>query len=143
MSNNRQKSWWYTLPGILSGIAALITALTGALLAADQLGWLDTQSLPQLEASASNVTPFFMTKLITEKDIKNKTYYELDIMRNEIYARRGRRFKRIDLQRHFDQQKWYVPQYSPEKFPITLLTSIQHANVEFIAKYQSKIKYLD
>jgi hypothetical protein len=141
MSNDKQKSWYYTLPGILSGIAALITALTGVLLAMDNLGWLDTEEI--VKESLPNSTPFFMIRLVNEKDIKNKDYYELDIMRNEIYARHGRRFKRIDLQRHFDQQEWYIPQYQPEEFPKELLTPIQYANVIFIAEHQSKIKYLN
>ena len=34
-------SWWLTLPGLLTGGAAVVTALTGLLLALYQVGWLD------------------------------------------------------------------------------------------------------
>lgn len=45
-------SWWLTLPGLLTGGAAVVTALTGLLLALHQVGWLDDDGL-----SASKGTP--------------------------------------------------------------------------------------
>ena len=38
MSEGPQRSWWTTLPGILTGIAGLITAVTGLLVALSALG---------------------------------------------------------------------------------------------------------
>jgi plastocyanin len=35
---DRATSWWQTMPGVMTGIAALITALTGLLVAAHQAG---------------------------------------------------------------------------------------------------------
>jgi hypothetical protein len=40
-------------------------------------------------------------------DLKGKTAEELDIMRNEIYARHGYIFRRKDLRDHFKKQEWY------------------------------------
>jgi hypothetical protein len=37
---NRAGSWWLTLPGFLTGAAALLTAVTGLILAFHQIGWL-------------------------------------------------------------------------------------------------------
>lgn len=34
------RSWWHTMPGMLTGAAAVITAVTGLFLAANQAGWL-------------------------------------------------------------------------------------------------------
>jgi len=45
-------SWWLTLPGLLTGGAAVVTALTGLLLALHQVGWLDDDGV-----SASRGTP--------------------------------------------------------------------------------------
>lgn len=43
MTDNEPKagSWWSTMPGILTGIAALVTAVAGLLAAIGQFGWLD------------------------------------------------------------------------------------------------------
>jgi serine/threonine-protein kinase len=79
-----------------------------------------------------------MTRRVTEADLAGKSQFELDLMRNEIYARYGRRFKRQELQAYFDRQPWYTPQYSPDSFPETLLTPIQKRNALFIAKYQKQ-----
>lgn len=38
---SRGRSWWHTLPGILTGLAGLVTATAGLLLALDQLGVFD------------------------------------------------------------------------------------------------------
>lgn len=35
------KSWWQTLPGVLTAVAALITAITGLLVAIHQAGWFN------------------------------------------------------------------------------------------------------
>jgi hypothetical protein len=35
--------------------------------------------------------------------------WDLEILRNEIYARHGRIFKRKDLQEYFEAQPWYRP----------------------------------
>lgn len=77
-----------------------------------------------------------MTRALTKADLIGKSNWDLDVMRNEIYARYGRRFKRTDLQKYFDQQKWYFPKYYPEDFPIQLLTDLQVYNARFIQKYQ-------
>src|SRR6478752_4796322 len=34
------KSWWHTLPGILTGVTAIISAVAGLLVAINQTGWL-------------------------------------------------------------------------------------------------------
>lgn len=52
---------------------------------------------------------------------------ELRIARNEIFARRGRRFKSADLQKHFRQFGWYRPRtWNPR------LNQIEKANVRLI-----------
>lgn len=78
-----------------------------------------------------------MTRLVTAADLEGLSTWELDVMRNEIFARYGRGFNRADLQAHFDQQPWYTRRYDPEIFPTDrLLTEIQKANAAFILTYQ-------
>lgn len=98
-----------------------------------------TASLPPASSPpANNALPFFMTRPLTEDDLRGKTAWELDVMRNEIYARHGRRFVRRDLQWHFKQQPWYRGQYAPDAFPNALLSAIQQSNIAFIQQYQQK-----
>lgn len=73
---------------------------------------------------------------VKEADLSGKSGYELDIMRNTIFAVHGRRFDTPELQEYFDQQSWYNPQYSPQEFPVGLLSKIEIENAEFINQYQ-------
>jgi hypothetical protein len=47
------KSWWHTLPGIITGVAAIITALTGLVAAIRQTGWFGTREPPAVIAPAA------------------------------------------------------------------------------------------
>ena len=62
----------------------------------------------------------------------------LDIMRNSVFARHGRRFNNKGLQEYFDKQSWYNPKYSPEEFPSSKLSDLERRNVEYIAEYQDR-----
>jgi len=68
---------------------------------------------------------------LTATDLAGKSRWELDVMRNEIYARHGRRFDRSDLQHYFESQPWYKPQaFSPND-----LSEVERANAEFIRQF--------
>lgn len=84
--------------------------------------------------------PFFMNRLVNNNDLTGKSNWELDVMRNEIYARYGRRFERKDLQDYFNKQSWYRPKYNPGEFPSSILSSLQQRNVEIIYNYQKRMK---
>lgn len=87
--------------------------------------------------------PVQMIRLLTEADLEGKSDWELDIMRNEIYARLGRGFDRDDLRRYFSQFSWYQPVYGPQEFDDyhqNLLTGTQRANAEFILRYQHSMR---
>jgi hypothetical protein len=95
----------------------------------------------QVRSSVDETTPevpepFFMHRKVSEADLIGKSKEDLRLMRNEIYARKGRRFKDQALQQHFDAQDWYRPQYAPEEFPIGILNSIQIRNLDFLTKYE-------
>lgn len=98
----------------------------------------------QLEASNSNLnnsTPkylFLSERKVTQADLINKIPWELDIMRNEIYARHGRKFNTVDLQQYFNEQTWYYPIYSPEQFDNNLLSLLEKDNATFILEYQEQ-----
>lgn len=49
----RPLSWWQTVPGILTGLAAFMTAATGLILALNQIGFFDSSSSPDGTASVA------------------------------------------------------------------------------------------
>ena len=52
------KGWWHTLPGMLTAVAALLTAVTGLFVALSQTGWLSRVRAASPAASGSSaVTP--------------------------------------------------------------------------------------
>jgi YARHG domain len=75
-------------------------------------------------------------KLLTLADLQGRNARELTILRNEIFARHGRRFKEPELQRYFKSQSWYQPRYSPHEFPIALLSKTEIQNAILIRDYQ-------
>lgn len=72
---------------------------------------------------------------LTERDLQGKSNVQLDLMRNEIFARRGRRFQRNDLQKHFSAQSWYKPRAD---YNDGMLSQQEKQNAEFILKYQRR-----
>jgi len=78
---------------------------------------------------------------LMEHDLQGKSKWELEGMRNEIFARHGRRFRRPALQKYFEGQPGYKGQYRPEKFDkaaTSLLFDIQKKNATFIMEYQKR-----
>ena len=84
------------------------------------------------------VVPYYMTRKVTASDISGKSVVELEIMRNEIYARHGMKFTRVDLQDYFSRQSWYAPRYEPGNFPPGILNPIEQDNIHFL-KYQETL----
>jgi serine/threonine protein kinase len=93
----------------------------------------------KITASSTSAKYLFLSeRVIGEQDLANKSALELDIMRNEVFARYGRRFKDPELQSYFSSQPWYKPLYAPDQFPEELLTPIEMKNVTYIREFQSR-----
>lgn len=90
------------------------------------------------QSPIGNEQPFYMFEPVFESDLIGKTAWELDVMRNEIFARHGRGFKRDDLRTYFRSQPWYEEKFSPDDFDVSVLTPIQRQNAEFIIEYQNQ-----
>jgi serine/threonine protein kinase len=81
---------------------------------------------------------FLSERAIADSDLANKSTFELDIMRNEIFARYGRRFQDPELQAYFRNQPWYQPKFEPDQFPEALLTPLEMKNVIYIRDFQAR-----
>lgn len=77
-------------------------------------------------------------KSVTDADLAGKSAFELDVIRNSIFARHGRQFVNQELQNYFNNQPWYRPIYSPKAFPNNLLSDLERKNAAYILQYQNK-----
>lgn len=73
------------------------------------------------------------TELIPVETVEGLFAEDLQIMRNEIFAKHGRVFKKPDLQKYFEAQPWYKPDptFTDDKVP-TVLSTIEFKNIAAI-----------
>lgn len=67
--------------------------------------------------------------------IEHFTRKELRLMRNEIYARHGMRFRSADLQKHFEAKVWYTPTTDDVS---KQLSEIERINIEMIRQIEKR-----
>jgi len=79
----------------------------------------------------------FENRPVTEDMLKGLSLYELRLLRNEIYARRGRQFRTEWLSQYFYSQPWYDPR-DDNKEPE--LSDTEKKNVEAIVNFERKLK---
>lgn len=72
-------------------------------------------------------------RLLKEEDVDNLSKSDLEIMRNEIFARHGYCFKKKDLREMFEDKDWYIPNTVDVKKD---LTEIEKKNIVLIKKYE-------
>jgi serine/threonine protein kinase, bacterial len=75
---------------------------------------------------------------VTDADLDGKNAFELDIMRNWIFAIHGRSFETPGLQEYFNKQSWYRSMYPPQGFPSNLLSKLELQNINLISNYQDR-----
>lgn len=79
-------------------------------------------------------------RYLTESDVRGFSIKEINYAKNEIYARRGRKFLSPELQSYFDRKDWYVGIYEPNDFDINyaaaLLNNYEKVNAEFLSNVE-------
>ena len=78
----------------------------------------------------------FQKTLIAEEMLKGLSLHELRLLRNEVYARRGRQFRTEWLGQYFYSQPWYEP---TEEFKEPELSEVERKNVETIVAYENRL----
>lgn len=82
--------------------------------------------------------PYTSFRELTTTDLKYISKSDLQIMRNEIYARYGHIFTAGGIMdTHFKKQSWYKCEYSDATF---LLTSIEKNNIKIIKQVEQEQK---
>lgn len=77
------------------------------------------------------------SRYLTIDDLAGLDADTLRYARNEIYARRGRRFNDQELQSYFDSKSWYQGIIAPEDFQESMLSDIERKNAELILDYEN------
>lgn len=70
-------------------------------------------------------------RLLNPEEVEALDKGQLAFARNEIYARRGRKFVRAEFRDYFSRFAWYKPQFGEVE-----LTFIEQKNVDLIRKYE-------
>lgn len=75
--------------------------------------------------------PDSSTRRITEEDLRDLSWRELCLARNEIFARHGRTFETPEIAAYFNGKDWYDGRYGDVS-----LSSLEAENVNFILSYE-------
>lgn len=79
----------------------------------------------------------FQKTEIAPQMLEGLSLYELRLLRNEVYARRGRRFRTEWLSQYFYSQPWYEAR---EDTAEPELSAIERKNIETIVAFEKKLK---
>lgn len=85
--------------------------------------------------SAGMTFPDSSTRLLTVAEIAGLGPSTLRVARNEIFARKGRRFKDPWLQQYFGQFDWYEPRFDDVR-----LNRIERQNVALLGKAEARFR---
>jgi tetratricopeptide (TPR) repeat protein len=91
--------------------------------------------------SGPGVWPWTSERLITGDDLQGMSGRDLELMRNEIYARHGWVFRRPDLRRYFEGQPWYRPNKDglANRMVEAELSGVERRNIQIIREQESRI----
>ncbi len=78
----------------------------------------------------------FQESPITPDLLHGLSLFELRLLRNEVYARHGKRFHTEWLQIHFEMEDWY---HAGTSFAEPKLNAVEARNVELIVKEEQKL----
>lgn len=76
------------------------------------------------------------SKLISLQELEGLSQFELDVKRNEYFAKHGYIFTREDLAAHFGKQSWYEPRTRNLKAVQATMTKDEMDTANFIGEYQ-------
>ncbi len=99
-----------------------------------KLSAIEEQNVKLLEAEEAKFRNRISTEPITNEMVEGLFVEDLRVLRNEIYAKRGRVFKDPNLQKYFAAQSWYQP--NPE-FKDESLTETESKNLAVIREVEA------
>ncbi len=82
--------------------------------------------------------PCSSLRYINEAELTGFDAQECKLIRNEIYARHGRKFSDKNLREYFETKWWYYPYIEPSDFDEGTLNEYEIANINMIKEYEEK-----
>lgn len=122
---------------------AVITAIVGPVLILylkGELNFSPSTNSPE----KSDTSLYWMNYRLSETELSQKSKRELDLIRNEIFARHGYIFQTSEYRDYFNGQPWYSPRYTCSEFEDkSPLTDVQAYNVALIRRHQQAMGHFD
>ena len=87
-------------------------------------------------ASDPITDPRLLDKLLTVEQLSDYSRRDLRILRNTVYARRGREFKSVILQEYFGNLEWYK---ADSKYTDAKLTDTDKRNIKIIMSVENQL----
>lgn len=85
------------------------------------------------------IIPDSNSRYLTESDISGLSLQQLNYAKNEIYARRGRKFDSVELQEYFGSKSWYRGTIEPSQFTNDMLNDYEIKNADLLSARESAI----
>jgi hypothetical protein len=120
---------------LLNLVSGIIVSVTGYYLTE---GWGDLKFRPSTNSpEESDTSPHWMNYRLLETELSQKSERELNLIRNEIFARHGYIFEDSEYRDYFNNKSWYSPKYTCKEFSdIYPLTDVQDYNADLIRRHQ-------
>lgn len=125
-------------------IASTLTILLGIMLASNYIEPKCEENSNAIVVTNYNkgydnyfIIPYSSSIYLSEGDLIGLTLEELEIARNEIYARHGYQFQQKRFIDYFNNQSWYVR--SPYVITTDNLSPLEYENVMLIEKVEKRI----
>ncbi|MDO4322743.1 MAG: YARHG domain-containing protein [Lachnospiraceae bacterium] len=94
----------------------------------------ETQPQTEAQAASGGYIPESSQRAVTESDVSNMSYDDLQMAINEIYARHGRKFNDPDIQAYFNSQPWYQGIIDPDDFSDSVFSATESQNIQYLLK---------
>jgi len=80
----------------------------------------------------------FSSQFLTQSDLVGRTPFQLDVMRNEPYARHGYKFLRTDMAQYFMKKPWYHPTQGSQDQVSENFSPLEKRNVDIVRRYEQQ-----
>lgn len=80
------------------------------------------------------------TRYLIPADVAGMSLEQLQLARNEIFARRGYLFGDAQLLEYFYTKDWYVPTTPASSFESTAFSDIERSNIDYIRVFETRVK---
>jgi hypothetical protein len=109
-----------------------------------QTGTTTTHTYDGVTISGDYVFPDSNSRYLSESELTSLTRQELDIARNEIFARNGYIFQSEAYQSYFEGCSWYTAKYEKADFDrLVTMNDYEKKNSELIRAYEVRLGYLN